>query len=72
MFKAYSTKVPKPVPAEFADVFMRKGWVRVNSMYGKRAAQRYFIASGPQKLRALRDAYLLAVRSGIDVSEVRV
>lgn len=62
MFKAYSTKRPKPVPVEFEQTFVQRGWCVVNNMYGKRAAQRFFIASGPQRLRGLRDAALLAAK----------
>lgn len=57
MFKAYSTKRVRPVPVEFERNFIELGWCVVNHMYGKRAAQRYFIASGPQRLRKLRDAF---------------
>ena len=62
MAKAYSTKLVRPVPVEFAQNFVEHGWGVCNHMYGKRAAQRYFIECGPQKLRALRDAHLAQQR----------
>lgn len=56
MLKPYSTKLPRPVPAEFEQNFIAGGWARVNQMYGKRPAQRYFTLSGPEKLHAARKA----------------
>mgnify|MGYP004535177185 CR=1 FL=1 len=54
MLKPYSTKRPKPVPAEFEPNFVAGGWARVNQMYGKRPAVRYFQQSGPDRLRSAR------------------
>jgi hypothetical protein len=62
MRKAYSTKIVRPVPVEFEQNFVTLGWCVVNHMYGKRAAQRYFIACGPGRLRKLRDAFLAQQR----------
>ena len=58
MLKPFSTKIARPVPAEFEGEFVRHGHNHCKNLYGKRAAQRYFVASGPEKLRALRDHWL--------------
>jgi hypothetical protein len=62
MFKAYSTKRPRPIPAEFELKFVEGGWAKVNCMYGKRCSQRWFLAAGPQRLREARLAYRSAQR----------
>lgn len=54
MIKPYSTKLGRPVPVEFEPHFISGGWARVNQMFGKRPAVRYFTALGPERLKALR------------------
>lgn len=54
--KPLSTKLARPVPPEFEAMFLAGGWPKVNQLYGKRAAQRYFTALGSDRLRAARDA----------------
>jgi hypothetical protein len=63
MRKAYSTKQPRPVPAEYEQSFVRLGHSACQQMFGKRAAQRYFLASGPSRLRQMRDLYLAAAKA---------
>jgi hypothetical protein len=60
--KAYSTKQPRPVPVEYEQSFVRYGHSACQQMFGKRAAQRYFLATGPSRLRKLRDEYLASMR----------
>ena len=60
--KAYSTKQPRPVPVEYADTFVKHGHSVCQQMFGKRAAQRYFTASGPTRLRQMRDEYRASVK----------
>jgi len=61
--KAYSTKQPRPVPVEYADTFVKHGHSVCQQMFGKRAAQRYFTASGPARLRQMRDEYRAAAKA---------
>jgi len=63
MRKAQSTKIAEPIPVEFEQVFIHHGWDRANRIFGKRATTRYYTASGPDRLRAEREAYLQARRS---------
>lgn len=63
LLKAYSTRRVRPPPPEFEATFVEQGWSVVNRMYGKRAAQRWFIALGPARLRHLRDAHEAAVKA---------
>lgn len=60
--KAYSTKQPKPIPIEYVDTFVKHGHSVCQQMFGKRAAQRYFTASGPARLRQMRDEYRASVK----------
>jgi hypothetical protein len=46
MLKPYSTKRPRPIPVEFEPNFIEGGWSRVNHMFGKNPAVRYFTALG--------------------------
>jgi hypothetical protein len=59
MLKPYSTKRPRPIPVEFEQNFIEGGWSRVNHMFGKNPAVRYFTALGSERLRIAR---LAAVR----------
>lgn len=54
--KPLSTKLARPVPPEFEAMFLAGGWPKVNQLYGKRAAQRYFTALGADRLRVARAA----------------
>ena len=63
MLKPYSTKAPKPVPVEYERLFVEHGHNRCKCAFGKRAAQRYFVVSGPARLRAARLAFLAGVRT---------
>jgi hypothetical protein len=63
VMKAYSTKQPRPVPVEYADTFVKHGHSVCQQMFGKRAAQRYFTASGPARLRQMRDEYRAAAKA---------
>ncbi|MBB5709323.1 hypothetical protein [Sphingomonas xinjiangensis] len=58
MLKPYSTKRPRPVPPEFEQNFIAGGWARVNQMYGKNPALRYFRVSGPERLSLMRKAHV--------------
>jgi hypothetical protein len=59
MLKPYSTKLARPIPPEFEPSFIAGGWAKVNQMFGKRPAVRYFTALGPERLSIAR---LAAVR----------
>lgn|GEM_PF-1784452 len=61
--KAYSTRRIKRIPPEFEDNFIEGGWPRVNTMYGKRCANRWFVALGAERLKEARKQYLTAARS---------
>lgn len=61
--RPYSTRRARPIPPEFEETFVRQGWCKVNHLWGKRAAVRYFTALGSQRLRAARDAYLETERA---------
>lgn len=52
--RPYSTKRVRPIPPEFEENFVDGGWPRVNHMYGKRPALRYFHAVGAERLAFLR------------------
>lgn len=56
--KPYSTKRAKPIPAEFERNFILGGWARVNQMYGKRPALRYFTVIGGDRLSLMRKAHI--------------
>jgi hypothetical protein len=58
MLKPYSTKRPRPIPVEYEREFINHGHDHCKRMFGKRAAQRYFVALGPARLRAARVALL--------------
>ena len=66
MLKPYSTKAPKPVPAEYERLFVEHGHNRCKCAFGKRAAQRYFVVSGRARLRAARDAWLAEAARAAD------
>lgn len=65
MPKPYSTKRPRPVPAEFEQNFIDGGWRRVNLMYGKKPAWRYFTALGGEVLSAKREQFKAEKRQGV-------
>ena len=65
MLKPYSTKRPLPVPAEYRREFVAHGHDHCKKLYGKRAAQRYFVMTGPADLRAERDAYVAKQRAQV-------
>lgn len=62
--RPYSTKVvtrmmpSREVAHEFEQFFVTEGWTKVNSVYGKRCANRWFIMLGPARLKAARARYL--------------
>lgn len=58
MLRPYSTKALRPPVQEFEPIFVQHGWAKVNRMFGKRCAQRWFIMLGARRLRDARDAYV--------------
>lgn len=66
MLKPYSTKLARPVPAEFQQHFLEGGWPRVSHMYGKNPAWRYWRALGGQALSRQRDAFVKRQRRVAD------
>lgn len=54
MPRPYSTKRPKPIPAEFEQFFIANGWTRCNNVFGKRETLRYVTALGVERLSAAR------------------
>jgi|LULJ01.1.fsa_nt_gb hypothetical protein len=62
--KPYSTKkwaamMPCPTVAkEFEQFFIKEGWSKVNNVYGKRCANRWYIMLGAERLKAARARYL--------------
>jgi len=56
--KPYSSKRPIPPAPEFEAMFIHHGWSKVNRMYGKRCAHRWYIALGAERLKAARARYL--------------
>ncbi len=56
--RPYSTKLfRKPAP-EFEEMFVMHGWAKVNECFGKRCANRWYIALGAERLKAARARYL--------------
>lgn len=55
--KPFSTKLIRPPAPEFEQNFIEGGWPRVNAMYGKRCAYRWYVMTGPEKLKAARLRY---------------
>lgn len=52
--KPFSTKrLHQPAP-EFEAMFVEHGWSKVNELYGKRCAQRWYIMLGAERLKAAR------------------
>jgi hypothetical protein len=60
--RIYSTKRPKPIPAEFEAFFVANGWVRSNNVFGKRETLRYVTVLGRERLAAARQVHLEAIR----------
>lgn len=58
MAKAYSTKILRPVPAEFEVNFVQHGQEVCEQMYGKRATMRYRFAVGVARLSRLRRQFV--------------
>lgn len=56
MPRIYSTKKPKPIPAEFEAFFIAYGWQRANNVFGKRETLRYVTALGRERLAMARRA----------------
>jgi hypothetical protein len=56
--RPYSTKTIKPPAPEFEQIFIQHGWTKINRMFGKRCAQRWFIMLGAGRLKAARDAFV--------------
>ena len=48
---------------QYERLFVEHGHNRCKCAFGKRAAQRYFVVSGPARLRAARLAFLAGVRT---------
>lgn len=67
MLKPYQTIVPLPVPAEYRFEFIQHGHDHCKKLFGKRAAQRYFVVTGPARLRAERDAWVASQRPDSNV-----
>ena len=53
--RPYSTKTFRPPAPEFEAIFIQHGWAKVNEMYGKRCAHRWYIMLGAARLKAARD-----------------
>lgn len=58
--KPFSTRRLRTPPPEFEKIFIEFGWPKVNHMYGKRAAYRFYLALGAERLKAARKKYILA------------
>lgn len=56
MPRPYSTKRPKPIPAEFEAFFIAHGWARCNHVFGKRETLRYVTTLGIDRRSAQRSA----------------
>ena len=56
--KPYSTKKMRPPAPEFEAMFVQHGWSKVNRMYGKRCAHRWYLALGAERLKAERDRHV--------------
>lgn len=52
--KPYSTKLLHAPAPEFEAMFIEHGWAKVNELYGKRCAQRWYIMLGAERLKAAR------------------
>lgn len=62
--RPYSTKKLRPIAPEFEEIFIMHGWSKVNRMYGKRCAHRWYIALGAERLKAARARYLRRASNG--------
>lgn len=60
--RPYSTKTFRPPAPEFEGIFVQHGWGKVNRMYGKRCANRWFIMLGAERLKAMRARFVRGVR----------
>lgn len=56
--RPYSTKVFRPPSPEFEAMFVTHGWSKVNELYGKRCANRWYIMLGAARLKAARVRFL--------------
>lgn len=56
--RPYSTKTFRPPAPEFEDIFVQHGWSKVNRMFGKRCAHRWYIMLGGERLKAARVRFL--------------
>lgn len=66
--RPYSTKIfRKPAP-EFEEMFIMHGWSKVNELYGKRCANRWYIMLGAERLKAARARYLNLIRENHHVA----
>lgn len=56
--KPYSTKAFRVPAPEFEEFFIQHGWAKVNRMFGKRCANRWYIMLGAERLKAARVRFL--------------
>lgn len=56
--RPYSTKTLRPPAPEFEPTFVQHGWSKVNRMFGKRCAHRWYIMLGAERLKAARARFL--------------
>lgn len=56
--RPYSTKTLRPPAPEFEPTFVQHGWSKVNRMFGKRCAHRWYIMLGGERLKAARVRFL--------------
>jgi hypothetical protein len=55
--KPYSTRTMLPPAPEFERFFIEEGWSKVNRLYGKRCANRWYIMLGAGRLKAARERF---------------
>jgi hypothetical protein len=63
--KAWAKMIPAPdVAHEFEQFFITGGWAKVNRMYGKRCANRWYIMLGAERLKAARARFVRGEADG--------
>lgn len=58
MTKILSKKLPRPVPPEFEPMLLQYGWDKVNNVFGKNPAEKFYAALGAERLKAARARFV--------------
>lgn len=63
MTRPYSTKILRTPAEEFEPIFVEHGWSKVNELFGKRCANRWYAMLGAARLKAARERFVKGVEA---------